>query len=234
MPHCRATGCALIGDFSSSFSEFSFMVRPSPVAQALQIPGPSGALQAIIEEPVDMVAPAIAVICHPHPLHGGTMNNKVVRTLAWACSDLGAPTVRFNYRGVEDSAGKYDAGMGETDDAVAVIEWAHARWPGLPLWLSGFSFGGGVALRAAVRCPTARLITVAPAAAREAPPAQLPACPWLLVQGDADELIPAPMVLAWAQSLALKPDIKVMTGASHFFHGRLAELRALTSEWLGK
>lgn len=212
------------------------MALQSPASQAVQIPGPSGLLQAIVEDPVshsgDMTPPAIAIICHPHPLHGGTMNNKVVRALAWACSDLGAPTVRFNYRGVEQSQGSYDAGVGETDDALAVIDWVQTRWPGLPLWLSGFSFGGGVALRAALRRPTARLITVAPAAAREAPPAQLPACPWLLVQGDADEVIPASMVLAWAQSLSVQPEVKVLDGAGHFFHGRLVELRTLVGDWL--
>jgi alpha/beta superfamily hydrolase len=212
------------------------MALPSPASQALQIPGPAGLLQAVVEEPINredgIKPPAIAVICHPHPLHGGTMNNKVVRTLAWACSDLGAPTVRFNYRGVEESQGSYDAGIGETDDAVAVIDWAQTRWPGLPLWLSGFSFGGGVALRAALQRPTARLITVAPAAAREAAPAQLPQCPWLLVQGDADDVIPAPMVLSWVQSLSVQPEVKVLEGAGHFFHGRLVELRTLTRDWL--
>jgi uncharacterized protein len=208
------------------------MVSPSPASQALQIPGPSGVLQAIVEEPVGVTPSAIAIICHPHPLHGGTMNNKVVRTLAWACSDLGAPTVRFNYRGVEASEGSYDAGEGETDDAIAVIDWAQARWPDRPLWLSGFSFGGGVALRAALRRPTARLITVAPAIAREAPPAQLPECPWLVIQGDADELIPASMVLDWVKSLSVQPEVNVIAGASHFFHGKLVELRTVAREWL--
>jgi alpha/beta superfamily hydrolase len=208
------------------------MAFQSPASQPQQIPGPSGLLQAIVEEPIGVAPPAIAVVCHPHPLHGGTMNNKVVRTLAWACSDCGAPTVRFNYRGVEQSQGSYDGGVGETEDALAVIDWAQARWPDLPLWLEGFSFGGGVALRAAMRRPTTRLITVAPAAAREAPPTQVPNCPWLLVQGDADDLIPAPMVLAWAQALSTPPEVKVLEGASHFFHGRLVELRALVRDWL--
>jgi uncharacterized protein len=207
------------------------MALQSPSPQLLQIPGPSGLLQAIVEEPG--VAPtALAIICHPHPLHGGTMTNKVVQTLARACNDCGAPAVRFNYRGVEGSEGSYDGGVGETEDALAVIDWAQLRWPGVPLWLAGFSFGGGVALRAAVRRSTTRLITVAPAAAREAIPVRVPDCPWLLIQGDADDVIPAPMVLAWAQALPVSPEVRVLEGAGHFFHGRLVELRTLVSDWL--
>lgn len=208
------------------------MALQSPASQPLQIPGPSGLLQAIVEEPVGLVPQALAIICHPHPLHGGTMNNKVVQTLARACNDCGAPAVRFNYRGVEGSEGSYDDGVGETEDALAVVAWAQSRYPGLPLWLAGFSFGGGVALRAALRIPATRLITVAPAAAREAPPTQVPNCPWLLLQGDADDVIPAPMVLAWVQSLPVQPQVKVLAGAGHFFHGRLVELRTLVSDWL--
>jgi alpha/beta superfamily hydrolase len=172
---------------------------------------------------------AIAVVCHPHPQQGGTMTNKVVHTLARACNEVGVPTVRFNYRGVGNSEGSYDDGIGETDDALAVIDWARTRWPETPLWLAGFTFGGGVALRASVRMPIARLITVAPAAAREEAPPVLPDCPWLLVQGDADEVIPAAMVLAWAKSLSVTPDIRVLEGAGHFFHGRLIELRKVVA-----
>lgn len=189
-------------------------------------------LQAIVEAPLGAPPPAIAVICHPHPLQGGTMTNKVVHTLARACNEVGAPTVRFNYRGVGNSEGSYDEGVGETDDALAVIDWARSRWPGIPLWLAGFSFGGGVALRASVRTRTARLITVAPAAARATVPENLPDCPWLLIQGDADEVLPAAMVLAWARSLKVSPEIHVLEGAGHFFHGRLIELREAVYDWL--
>lgn len=208
------------------------MTFQPPVQQPCSIHGPSGVLQAIVEEPAGVAPPAIAVVCHPHPLQGGTMTNKVVHTLARACNELGVPTVRFNYRGVGNSEGSYDDGIGETDDALAVIDWARARWPDTPLWLAGFSFGGGVALRASVRTSTARLITVAPAAARATAPQVLPDCPWLLVQGDADEVIPAAMVLAWAKSLSVVPDIRVLEGAGHFFHGRLMELREVVRDWL--
>lgn len=208
------------------------MVFQPPAPQPVTIPGPIGTLQAIVEAPADVIPTAIAVVCHPHPLQGGTMTNKVVHTLARACNDCGVPTVRFNYRGVGDSVGSYDGGVGETDDALAVVDWARARWPGVPLWLAGFSFGGGVALRASVRTQTARLITVAPGSAREAPPLQLPECPWLLLQGDADEVIPAAMVLDWARVLPVTPTIHVLTGAGHFFHGRLIELREVVRDWL--
>ena len=134
----------------------SSLVRP--VAESLSIAGPVGNLEAILETPVDAsgamvesaVRPRIAVICHPHPLYGGTMTNKVVHMLAKACNELGVRALRFNYRGVGASAGKYDEGNGETDDAVAVVDWALSRWPGAELWLGGFSFGGGVAIRTAV------------------------------------------------------------------------------------
>jgi len=201
-----------------------------PPSQSIEIAGPCGVLEGLLETPAQ--PQAVAVICHPHPLHGGTMTNKVVHTLARTCNECGAAAVRFNYRGVGLSAGSYDSGVGETEDALAVIAWAQQRWPNLPLWLAGFSFGGGVALRAAVGSDAVRLITVAPAAAREAPPVQLPKCPWLVVQGDADELIPAEMVLSWANSLSVRPNIQVLAGASHFFHGRLMDLREVVRTWL--
>lgn len=199
--------------------------------ESVIIAGPAGQLEAIVEDPGTPHS-ALGVICHPHPLHGGTMTNKVVHTVARAFNINGAPTVRFNYRGVGASSGSYDEGAGETDDALAVIAWAQARWPGRSVWLAGFSFGGGVALRAALRAPIVRLITIAPAVARAGPLAQLPTCPWLLIQGDADEVVPASMVLDWAESLTVAPEIKMMAGAGHFFHGRLVELRELIGDWL--
>lgn len=202
-----------------------------PVPESVIIAGPSGPLEAIVEDP-GLSPRHIAVICHPHPLQGGTMNNKVVHTLARACNECGAPSVRFNYRGVGNSAGRYDEGVGETDDALAVIAWARVRWPAAELWLGGFSFGGGVALRAAVQAAPVRLVTVAPAAARSPAPAVLPACPWLLIQGDADEVIEPSLVLSWVESLTIKPQVQLMTGAGHFFHGRLVELRSSVTQWL--
>lgn len=208
-----------------------------PQAEKTTIAGPAGALEAIVEAPGNAdgarVAPAVIVICHPHPSYGGTMTNKVVHTLARACNDFGVPAVRFNFRGVGASAGSYDAGAGETQDAVAVLDWAAKRWPGARLWAGGFSFGGAIAIRAAAARDVRRLVTVAPAIDRVAvDDARLPRCPWLIVQGDSDELVSAENVRRWAQALPSPPQLSILRGVDHFFHGRLNELRALVLEWL--
>jgi uncharacterized protein len=206
--------------------------RP-PRPETLVIPGPAGGLEAIVEDPGGEPA-AFAVVCHPHPLHQGTLRNKVVHTLARAAIRLGAPAVRFNFRGVGSSGGAWDEGDGETADALAVIEWARRRWPERPLWLAGFSFGACVALRAARTAAPAALVTVAPPVRRFAPgEACAPASPWLLVQGEADELIDYREVVAWAQACPAPPRLALLPQASHFFHGRLGELRSVVQDFLG-
>ena len=167
------------------------------------------------------------------------MTNKVVHTLAKAFNDVGAPAVRFNYRGVGASAGSYDEGNGETQDALAVIDWAAQRWPGAALWLGGFSFGGAVAIRASVarsQAPqVARLVTVAPAIRRVSVDSNsLPRCPWLIVQGDRDELVDPADIQQWAQALPVKPRLSMLAGVEHFFHGRLNDLRTVVVDWLGE
>src|SRR5215472_7428595 len=184
------------------------MVLKPPRAERLAIEGPAGALQALVETPVTEqgeapTVPAFAVVCHPHPLFGGTMDNKVVYTVARAFEQLGAPAIRFNFRGVAASAGTYDQGRGEGDDALAIIAWGRRRWPDAPLWLAGFSFGGAVALRIAELARPERMVLVAPGITRlegadfEAARAAEPTCPWLIVQGDADEVVPPQAVLDW-------------------------------------
>ena len=165
------------------------------------------------------------------------MTNKVVHTLAKAFNDLGVPAVRFNYRGVGASTGVYDEGNGETQDAVAVLDWAARRWPGAQLWLAGFSFGGSIAIRASVAPPqepsVARLVTVAPAIRRvSVDSSALPRCPWLIVQGDRDELVDAADIQQWVRSLAIQPSLSMLTGVEHFFHGRLNDLREVVVNWL--
>ena len=204
----------------------------APRAERLGIAGPAGELEALIETPVapGAAAPvrAFGVVCHPHPLYGGTMDNKVVHTLARAFEERGAPAIRFNFRGVGKSAGSYADGRGETEDALSVIAFGRARWPGAALWLAGFSFGGAVAVLAAALAQPARVVLVAPGVTKidvtGAPP---PACPWLIVQGDQDEVVPAQFVLDWAQGLAPAPQVALVAGAGHFFHGRINELRDL-------
>ena len=205
------------------------MATRPPQAQRLTLAGPAGALQALLEtaQPEGERAPhAFGVVCHPHPLHGGTLDNKVVWTVSRAFQQLGAPTLRFNFRGVGASEGTYDEGRGETTDALAVIAYGRQRFPGAALWLGGFSFGGVVAVRAAEQAHPARLVLVAPGITRiDAHGAAPPACPWLIVQGDADDVVPAQAVLGWARALSPAPTVRVLPGAGHFFHGRINELR---------
>jgi len=201
--------------------------RP-PVPQPATIDGPAGPLEARIEVPAPGAAPAaVGVVCHPHPLYGGTMQNKVVHTLARAMQELGVPTVRFNFRGVGGSAGAYDGGAGELDDALAVCAWARRRWSCDMLWLAGFSFGAAVALQAAQSVAPGALVTVAPPVGRIiVTPVPRPACAWLVVHGDHDELVDAAEVRRWVGGYAPPPQLVVLERAEHFFHGRLGELRA--------
>ncbi len=212
------------------------MAQRPPLAERLSIPGPAGALEALIETPQEESASpveAFAVVCHPHPLYGGTLDNKVVYTVARAFQHLRAPAIRFNYRGVGASAGSYDEGRGETADTLAVIAYGRQRWPQAQLWLGGFSFGGAVAVRVAGAAGPQRLVLVAPAVNRidvgGEPP---PGCPWLIVQGDADELVPREEVLRWAGTLSPAPAVTVLPGTGHFFHGRINELRAAILEFM--
>lgn len=208
-------------------------VNPArPTTESLIIPGPVGKLEALLDSPQNADGSRVAVVCHPHPVYGGTMTNKVVHTLAKAFNELGIPALRFNYRGVGASDGTYDEGNGETTDAVAVIDWAMQRWPAARLWLGGFSFGGPVALRAAMRRPAQRLVTVAPAIQKVAvDAANLPKIPWLLIQGDQDELVDAVEVQQWARSLRNPPQLSLLPGVDHFFHGRLNDLREAVLDW---
>jgi alpha/beta superfamily hydrolase len=164
------------------------------------------------------------------------MDNKVVTTVARALQDAGIPTLRFNFRGVGASDGAFDHGSGETADADAVAAWGAKRWPGRTLVIAGFSFGAYVALRLAqLRLPRfgppRQLITIAPAIQRQGEAATaVPHCPWLVVQGDADEVVDPAEVIAWVNRLEPKPRLVVLPGAGHFFHHRLHELRDIVVE----
>lgn len=201
------------------------MIPRSAAPERLAIAGPAGAIEAILEDSGE-VGSHYAVVCHPHPLFGGTMDNKVVTTVARALQETGIPTLRFNFRGVGASAGVFDEGRGETADADAVVAWGEQRWPGRRLVIAGFSFGSYVALRLAQQRVADRLITIAPPIERFDFSHNLKlTCPWLVIQGDADEVVDPASVFTWAGGLNPRPQMLVMPGAGHFFHGRLHELR---------
>jgi alpha/beta superfamily hydrolase len=161
------------------------------------------------------------------------MHNKVVHTLARAMNDLGAAALRFNFRGVGASEGSYAQGDGEMDDVAAVAAYAQQRWPGVELWLAGFSFGAVVSARAAVALRPTRLLSIAPAV--NILGKQLngqPTMPWLIIQGDADDVVPPADVIEWVASLQPRPQLIVLPGAGHFFHGQLIKLReTLVAAW---
>lgn len=170
------------------------------------------------------------------------MDNKVVHTVSRALHRLGFSTVRFNFRGVGQSQGEHDEGRGETDDTVRVVEWAADRFvkiarrsdAGAGIWLAGFSFGAWIAMRTALRRPCEQLITVAPPVQRFAiRDEQQPDCPWLIVQGAADELVDSDAVIEWVNELRPGPELVVLPGVDHFFHGALTELRDVLINSLG-
>lgn len=197
----------------------------------LSITGPAGVLEAAVNEPLDAAPLGVAVVCHPHPQHGGTMDNKVAQTLARAFVQLGWRAVRFNFRGVGGSAGAWDAGRGEVDDALAVV--ADQRDPALPLAVAGFSFGGYVASQAVRRLaqagqPADRLVLVGLATQNfdvaPVPPGTL------VIHGEADEVVPLSATLDWARPQHLP--VVVVPGVGHFFHGQLSLLKSIvTGAW---
>jgi uncharacterized protein len=205
--------------------------------QRLRLAGPAGSIECAIDQPANAAnaqpVRGVAVVCHPHPLHGGTLDNKVAQTLARALVQLGYTAVRFNFRGVGASAGVWDDGRGEVDDALAVIE--SQRVVGLPLVIAGFSFGAYVASQAASRlaglASAERLVLVGPAV-EHFTVASVPA-DTVLIHGEQDDVVPLAAVLDWARPQALP--VVVVPGAGHFFHGQLALLKQIVvGAWLAR
>jgi uncharacterized protein len=188
----------------------------------LRIKLPTGKIETVIEDPED-ARRGLALIAHPHPLHGGSLDNKVAWTLAKAATNQGLVAVRPNFRGVGESEGTFDQGIGETEDLLGVAASVAAHYPGLPWTLMGFSFGAYVQHRVASQLSAERLIMVGPAVSMyefAGPP--LPAH---IIHGVEDELIPIDAVRSYARSHAIP--LHEMEGAGHFFHGRLKPLQAL-------
>ena len=196
------------------------------------IPGPAGALEVVVNAPLGTPASAlrgIALVAHPHPLHGGTLDNKVAQTLARTFFALGYASVRFNFRGVGASEGAFDDGIGETDDALAALAWARTRFGAAArVVLAGFSFGCYVQTRVSQAIACERLVLVGPAVGRFAV-GGVPA-DTLVVHGEEDDVVPLADVFAWARPQALP--IVVFPGCGHFFHGRLPQLQdVVTRLW---
>jgi len=191
--------------------------------------GPAGKLECAADVPeASDERPATMVICHPHPEHGGSMHNKVVTILERSMRELGLRTIRFNFRSAGESEGEHDEGYGETDDLFAVTEWVRHTRPNDELWLGGFSFGSFIAMRGAQNLKLGQLICIAPPVDRfEFSQLQHPDCPWLVVQGDEDEVVCLEDVACWIEKIDPPPDFLVMEQAGHFFHRRLMDLRGL-------
>jgi alpha/beta superfamily hydrolase len=199
----------------------------NPRTERRVVAGPAGELVCAIDVPADGPLRGLALLCHPHPQHGGTLDNKVVATLARAFVQTGWRAVRLNFRGVGGSQGHWDQGRGEIDDALAVVK--ALREGNEPLAIGGFSFGGYVASHAAAALQPSELVLIGPATLNF-DVASVPAHT-LVVHGEADEVVPLQATLDWARPQSLP--VVVVPGGDHFFHGRLTLLKSLVLRHLG-
>lgn len=212
---------------------------PFPAVDSLlMLDGPDGPLEVQVEWP-DADLPAMngtAIVCHPLPTGGGTKDNKVVTTAAKSLRELGMPSVRFNFRGTGKSEGSFDNGVGELSDLLAVVQWVRASRPDAKLWLAGFSFGAFVSLTSVAQTRPDYLVSIAPPAGRwDFASMVTPAMPWLLVQGETDELVDPEVVKQWFAGLnASQATYVSMPETSHFFHGKLIDLRDAILSWARK
>ena len=211
----------------------------NPQTQRLHCSGPAGQLEVAVDHPAgEGVDAGVALICHPHPLGGGTMDNKVVQTLARAFVQMGYTSVRFNFRGVGASEGQWDEGHGEIEDACAVLQALPTLGleSGTPLALAGFSFGGYVAAHVAQRCAQEGraldgLALVGPATRNFSVPTVAPDT--LVIHGELDDVVPLQSTLDWARPQSLP--VVVVPGGGHFFHGQLPLLKSLVMRhWQGR
>lgn len=204
------------------------MKRENPIT----LEGPAGALEALhFEQPQ---ARGLALICHPNPVKGGTMLNKVVSTLQRTARDAGYDTLRFNFRGVGASAGSHDMQMGEVEDAEAALAWLRAQQPGLPVTLLGFSFGGFVAAALAGRLEARgesldRLFMVAPAVSRLDGLPLAERCALTIIQPDDDEVVDPASVHAFSAAISRPHELLKVAECGHFFHGKLVDLKELVA-----
>jgi alpha/beta superfamily hydrolase len=200
------------------------------------IPGPVGALEALFEWQSQQDASAAALVCHPHPLYGGTMHNKVVYRAAKAAIEAGLPTLRFNFRGVGKSMGTYDDGLGEREDVRAALDYLEARFPGLPICLLGFSFGAWVGLQVGASDLRVQVLVGLGTPVGTSDMAFLRSItkPKLFVQGTRDEFGPRPELEAFFNSLAEPKRLVWVEDADHFFTGKLERMQAAVRAFLQK
>jgi alpha/beta superfamily hydrolase len=200
------------------------------------IQGAAGHIEALIAAPrADVKNAGFAVICHPHPLFGGALSNKVTYTLAATALKAGFFAARFNFRGVGKSQGLHDDGRGETDDTVTVVEWMRERQPDAPLLLMGFSFGAFVSIQAAARARPSLQVSIAPPFSKyfdKAPLPPRPPCPWLVVQGRDDDVVDFSDTQARLAHYQPPPEVVSFDGVGHFFHGRLGDLQNAVTEFI--
>lgn len=194
--------------------------------------GTSGSLEGIVQCPKNLnpdYANIVAVLGHPHSLYGGTMGNKVVTTLARAFQELGIPSIRFNFRGVGQSQGVYDGGVGESEDILSLIQQCLKKTPDARFILAGFSFGSFVTYRAAAHSgkEVVALISIAPAVQHyDFTAFKHDNLPWLIIQGEEDDTALPEAVYAWHETLDPQPMLIKMPETGHFFHGRLGILQS--------
>jgi alpha/beta superfamily hydrolase len=201
----------------------------------INIPTQTGHLEGILKPEEEGVSPLYAaLVCHPHPLYGGTMHNKVVFKVAQALQMLGMPALRFNFRGVGNSTGTYDEGRGEMDDVRFALEFLSRRYPGLPVILAGFSFGAYVALRVAAIDDRVQAMIGLGVPARMFDGEYLQGChkPKLIIQGTNDEQAPYALTVQWFENVPAPKSLVTVQGADHFFQGRLNEVQAIITTFV--
>ncbi|KTC87939.1 MULTISPECIES: alpha/beta hydrolase [Legionella] len=197
----------------------------SPGEHPFIFTGLAGQLEAVLTMPAAANRPYLALLGHPHSLQGGTMNNKVVTTMARAFKELGIPSLRFNFRGVGQSEGVYDAGLGESEDLLALKRLCQQEMPEAQFIFAGFSFGSYVAYRAAAQSESKLLITIAPPVHHYNYCEFTAPYPWLVIQGDNDEVVPLSLVLDFSEKFSPPLPVSRFAETGHFFHGKLIELK---------
>jgi hypothetical protein len=209
---------------------------PNGTTEERLISGPAGRIEVLLSAPLQPLAPpAFAIVCHPHPLFGGAMSNKVAYMLASSAQKAGLHALRFNFRGVGRSEGQHDAGRGETDDVEFLVNWMRDLLPGARVVLMGFSFGAWVSVRAARHVQPLAQVSIAPPFGKYVgddvvPPR--PGCPWLVVHGVDDEVVDYAKTKAVLDAYDPPPELVTLDGVGHFFHGRLTELGGIVQAFL--